>query len=134
MEVKAHFHFDPRASRVLVNRIQIQQVLINLMRNAVEAMAASERCDLEVKTSLLDDETIEISVADSGPGLSPEVANHLFEPFISTKRHGMGLGLSICRSIVEANGGELRIRPNPSGGAIFCFTLASVPLEEGTRA
>jgi two-component system, LuxR family, sensor kinase FixL len=102
------------------------------MRNAVEAMAASERCDLEVKTSLFDDATIEISVADSGPGLSPEVANHLFEPFISTKRHGMGLGLSICRSIVEANGGELRIRPNPSGGAIFCFTLAAVPLEDGS--
>jgi signal transduction histidine kinase len=132
--VKAQFHFDPRASRVLVNRIQIQQVLINLMRNAVEAMAASDRCDLEVKTSLLDDETIEVSVVDSGSGLSPEIANHLFEPFISTKRNGMGLGLSICRSIVEANGGELRTRPNPSGGAIFCFTLAAVPLEEGTRA
>jgi two-component system sensor kinase FixL len=104
------------------------------MRNAVEAMAGSDRCDLEVKTSLLCDETIEISVVDSGPGLSPEVANRLFEPFISTKHNGMGLGLSICRSIVEANGGELRTRPSPSGGAIFCFTLAAVALEEGTRA
>ena len=96
--VKAHFHFDPRASRVLVNRIQIQQVLINSMRNAVEAMAASERCDLEVKTSLLDDATIEISVADrhkkpraaeahapgvvyqAAPGNGGRDEGHLFEP------------------------------------------------------
>ena len=96
------------------------------MRNAVEAMAASDRCDLEVKTSLLDDETIEVSVVDSGPGLSPEIANHLFEPFISTKRNGMGLGLSICRSIVEAHGGRLRGDPNPGGGAIFRFTLPAI--------
>ena len=104
------------------------------MRNAIEAMAASDRRDLEVKTSLLDDETIEVAVADSGPGLSPEVVDHLFEPFVSTKRNGMGLGLSICRSIVEANGGELRIHPNPSGGAIFRFTVAAVPLEGVNRA
>jgi signal transduction histidine kinase len=132
--VKARFCLDPSASFVFVNRIQIQQVLINLMRNAVEAMAASDRRDLEVKTSLLDDETIEIAVADSGPGLSPEVADHLFEPFVSTKRNGMGLGLSICRSIVEANGGELRTHPNPSGGAIFRFTVPAVPLEGVNRA
>jgi two-component system sensor kinase FixL len=132
--VKARFCFDPSASFAFVNRIQIQQVLINLMRNAVEAMAASDRRDLEVKTSLLDDETIEVAVADSGPGLSPEIVDHLFEPFVSTKRNGMGLGLSICRSIVEANGGELRTHPNPSGGAIFRFTVAAVPLEGVNRA
>jgi PAS domain S-box-containing protein len=132
--VKLHYRFDPHASRVLVDRTQIQQVLINLMRNAVEAMAASDRREIEVKTRLLDDETIEIAVADSGPGLSPEVAAHLFEPFISTKRNGMGLGLSICRSIVEAHGGRLRANPGPDGGTIFCFTLAALPAEGEGRA
>jgi two-component system, LuxR family, sensor kinase FixL len=132
--VKVSFHFDPSASRVLVNRIQIQQVLINLMRNAVEAMAASDRRELEVKTSLVDDETVEIAVADSGPGLSREVANHLFEPFISTKRNGMGLGLSICRSIVEWHGGKLWVRPDTGSGTTFCFTVATVPREGESRA
>lgn len=132
--VKVSFHFDPGASRVLVNRIQIQQVLINLMRNAVEAMAASDRRELEVKTSLVDDETVEIAVADSGPGLSREVANHLFEPFISTKRNGMGLGLSICRSIVEWHGGKLWVRPDAGSGTTFCFTVATVPIEGESRA
>jgi two-component system sensor kinase FixL len=125
--VKIRFSFDPNASRVLVDRIQIQQVLINLMRNAVEAMASSARRELEVKTSLRDDETVEIAVSDGSPGLSPEVADHLFEPFISTKRNGMGLGLSICRSIVEAHGGELWICPDPSGGTVFSFTLTALP-------
>jgi len=132
--VKLHYRFDPHASRVLVDRTQIQQVLINLMRNAVEAMAVSDRREIEVKTRLLDDETIEIAVADSGPGLSPEVAAHLFEPFISTKRNGMGLGLSICRSIVEAHGGRLRANPGPDGGTIFSFTLAALPAEGEGRA
>lgn len=128
--VKVRFCFDPNASRVLVDRIQIQQVLINLMRNAVEAMAASDRREIEVRTSLLNNETVEIAVADSGPGLSREVADHLFEPFISTKRDGMGLGLSICRSIVEAHGGELWTRSAMRSGTTFCFTLTSV-LAEG---
>jgi signal transduction histidine kinase len=125
--VNIRFGFDPSASRVLVDRTQIQQVLINLMRNAVEAMAASDRRELEVKTLLLDDETIEIAVVDTGPGLSREVADHLFEPFVSTKPHGMGLGLSICRSIVEAHGGKLWAASASGGGTVFCFTLAAVP-------
>jgi PAS domain S-box-containing protein len=132
--VKVHYRFDPHASRVFVDRTQIQQVLINLMRNAVEAMAASDRRELEVKTCLLDDESIEIAVADSGPGLSPEVADHLFEPFVSTKRNGMGLGLSICRSIVEAHGGRLYVNPGSDGGTIFRFTLAALPAEGEGRA
>ena len=132
--VKVHYRFDPHASRVFVDRTQVQQVLINLMRNAVEAMAASDRRELEVSTCLLDDETIEIAVADSGPGLPSEVADHLFEPFVSTKRNGMGLGLSICRSIVEAHGGRLWANPGPDGGTIFCFTLAALPAEGEGRA
>ena len=130
--VKVRFLFDPTVSHVLVDRTQIQQVLINLMRNAVEAMAASARRELEVKTSLLDDDTVEIAVVDSGPGLPCAVADHLFEPFVSTKRGGMGLGLSICRSIVEAHGGKLRTRPDPRGGTI-CFTLAAATADGEIR-
>jgi two-component system sensor kinase FixL len=124
--VRAGFRFDPDADRAFVDRIQIQQVLVNLMRNALEAMATSKRRELEVTTTLLDGETVEIAVADSGPGLAKEVANRLFEPFVSTKANGMGLGLSICRSIVEAHGGRLKGEPNLGGGTVFRFTLAAV--------
>ena len=103
------------------------------MRNAMEAIAASDQRELEVRTLLLNDETVEIAVADSGPGLSDEIADHLFEPFISTKHNGMGLGLSICRSIVEAHGGKLWICPDARKGTIFCFTLAAVPTEGDSR-
>jgi C4-dicarboxylate-specific signal transduction histidine kinase len=121
--VEIRLRFDARADTVLVNRIQLQQVILNLMRNAHEAMAQSERRELEVATARLDEGTIEITVADCGPGLPDVIAEHLFEPFHTTKRSGMGLGLSICRSIVEAHGGELRYQPNCGGGAVFRLTL-----------
>jgi C4-dicarboxylate-specific signal transduction histidine kinase len=124
--VQVRFRFDPNVSHAFVDRIQIQQVLINLMRNALEALAGSVRRDLEVKTRLLDEETVEIVVADSGPGLTQNVAERLFEPFVSTKRNGMGLGLSICRSIIEAHGGQLRSGSDPDGRTIFRFTVAAV--------
>jgi PAS domain S-box-containing protein len=127
--VQVHFRFDPLGPRAFVDRIQIQQVLINLMRNALEALAGSDRRDLEVRTRLLDRETVEIAVADSGPGLSKNVADRLFEPFVSTKRNGMGLGLSICRSIIEAHGGQLRSSPGPEGGTTFRFTVTAAPAE-----
>jgi PAS domain S-box-containing protein len=125
--VRVHLSFDPNAARVFADRIQIQQVLVNLMLNAIDAMADSSRRELEVKTALLDDETTAFSVTDSGTGLVAEIADHLFEPFVSTKPNGMGLGLSICRSIVEAHGGRLRTEPNEGGGTIFCFTLPASP-------
>jgi C4-dicarboxylate-specific signal transduction histidine kinase len=112
---------------VLANRIQLQQVMLNLIRNAHEAMAQSERRELEVATVRLDDTSIEISVADRGSGLPDEIAEHLFEPFRTTKRSGMGLGLSICRSIVEAHGGKLQYQPNCGGGSIFRVTLPATP-------
>jgi two-component system, LuxR family, sensor kinase FixL len=115
---------------VFADRVQIQQVLVNLMRNALEAMSESQRRELVVTTTLRDQETVEISVADSGPGLDREVVERLFQPFVSTKRSGMGLGLSICRTIVEAHGGQLWSEPNPTGGTIFGFSLAAVPRHE----
>jgi two-component system, LuxR family, sensor kinase FixL len=125
--VETRFHFDAGGSLVFADRVQIQQVLVNLMRNGLEAMSESRCRELVVMTTLRDRETIEISVSDSGSGLTPEIRAHLFQPFISTKRNGMGLGLSICRRIVEAHGGQLWSEPNPSGGTIFRFSLAAVP-------
>jgi C4-dicarboxylate-specific signal transduction histidine kinase len=124
--VQVEFDFDPNASVVFVNRIQIQQVLTNLIRNALDSMANAKRRVLRLTTRLLDGDTVEIAVGDSGSGISAEVTAHLFEPFVSTKHDGMGLGLSISHSIVAAHGGELRSEPNLAGGTIFRFTLPAV--------
>jgi PAS domain S-box-containing protein len=125
--VHVFLRFDRRAEKVLANRIQLQQVLLNLLRNAYEAMSQSERPVLEVATKRLDEQSIEIAVLDHGPGLPSEIVEHVFEPFHTTKRNGMGLGLSICRTIVEAHGGKLRYEPNQGGGAIFRVTLPVAP-------
>jgi two-component system sensor kinase FixL len=128
--VRVRFEFDPRADFVLADKVQIQQVLLNLMRNAIEAMEGSERRELVVSTALAPDDMVEISVIDTGAGISPEVKAQLFQPFITTKRHGMGVGLSISRTIVEAHGGSIAPRPNPQGGTVFSFTLPMVTREE----
>jgi two-component system sensor kinase FixL len=133
--IDVSFRLDPAADLVLADRIQIQQVLVNLIRNAIEVMAESpNRRELEIATAANADETVEVSVADSGSGLAPEVAAHLFQPFVTTKRHGMGLGLSICRTIVEAHGGRIWVDSRPGGGTIFRFTLRAAKLEEPFRA
>jgi C4-dicarboxylate-specific signal transduction histidine kinase len=132
--VAPRFAFDRNATHVFADRTQIQQVLVNLIRNAVEAMADSARRELVVLTRLHDAKTVEISVSDSGPGVAREILQHLFEPFHSTKRDGMGLGLSICRSIVEAHGGRLRCSENPGGGTIFRFTLSAAPADGESSA
>lgn len=125
--VTVRFHFDPNALQAFADRIQIQLVITNLLRNALDALTHSDRRELSITTSLIDGATIEIAVADTGSGLSKEVEPNLFEPFVSTKRDGMGLGLSLSRSIVEAHGGSLRYEANPGGGAIFRFTLPAAP-------
>jgi C4-dicarboxylate-specific signal transduction histidine kinase len=113
----------PGLPPVLVDRIQIQQVLFNLFRNAIEAMVSSEPRILSLTAALCNEGSMKISIGDSGPGISYDVAVRLFQPFVTTKRHGMGLGLSICRSIVEAHGGRLWHDDQPSGGTIFHFTV-----------
>jgi C4-dicarboxylate-specific signal transduction histidine kinase len=125
--VQVRLSFDPRAEAVFANRIQLQQVMVNLIRNAHEAMAQSERREMEVVTARLDDESIEIAVADRGSGLPDDIVEHLFEPFHTTKVDGMGLGLSICRSIVETHRGKLGYERNCGGGAIFRVTLPVPP-------
>ena len=126
--VEVRLTFDPRAETVFVNRIQLQQVMFNLIRNAHEAMAQSEWRELTVFTSRVDRKSIEIAVADRGSGLPDRIVERLFEPFHTTKIDGMGLGLTICRTIVEAHRGHLEYAPNHGGGAIFRVTLP-VPLE-----
>jgi signal transduction histidine kinase len=123
--VDVRFEFEPDAVSVFANRIQIQQVIVNVIHNAVEAMAGTSRREIRVATALLDAEILEVSIADSGPGIAEDIAEHLFEPFVSGKRTGMGLGLSISRSIIEAHGGQLHAGANPGGGAIFRFTLVA---------
>lgn len=121
--VSVRFDFDQMIDAVLIDRIQIQQVLVNLMRNAIEAMAESERRELTIATRRTDDGKAEIRVSDTGPGLAKEVADNLFKPFVTTKSHGMGVGLSICQSIVEAHGGRIWAEINPEGGTVFRLTL-----------
>ena len=114
---------------MLADRVQIQQVLLNLIRNAMDAMETSQSARSRHIDRPREDEPVRISVADTGSGIAPEIAEQLFQPFITTKRQGMGVGLSISRTIVEAHAGRIWVEPNPSGGTIFHFTLAVV--EEG---
>ena len=128
--VEPRFDLDPYASPVLVDKVQIQQVLINLIRNAVEAMADSPLRQLTVTSRPDQRGFVRVIVADTGPGVTPEVAEQLFTAFVSTKAEGMGLGLSICRTIVEANGGRIWMEPRAGGGTEFHFTLVSAKAEE----
>jgi two-component system, LuxR family, sensor kinase FixL len=121
--VKVQLRIAPQLPDVSVDKIQLQQVVVNLIRNAVEAMDRSERKELTVTAALDEDGTVAIDVADTGPGIAPEIAERLFQPFVTTKAQGMGVGLSICRAIVEAHGGDLRTEPNPDGGTVFRFSL-----------
>lgn len=127
------FRLDPDADLVLADRIQIQQVLVNLMRNAIDVMSeggAVRRLDIATAAGLEDQ--VEVTVADTGSGLAPEVAKHLFQPFVTTKRKGMGLGLSICRTIVEAHGGKIWVESPPGGGTTFHFTLRAAAHDRET--
>src|ERR1700682_2478672 len=131
LALRLRFEFDDKAPEVCVNRVQIQQVIVNLVRNAFEAMANQEPREITLATKTLDDAMIEIAVADIGPGIHGDIAGQLFRPFVSNKRDGMGLGLSISRSIIEAHDGQLIMAPNPGGGCIFRFTLPSCGAAHG---
>jgi two-component system sensor kinase FixL len=114
---------EPQLPPVLADRVQIQQVVVNLLRNAIEAMHTSEKRMVTISTYIADPKYIEVAIADTGPGIPDEVAARLFEPFVTTKEKGMGVGLSICRTIVEAHSGQLWMTRNPAGGTIFRFQL-----------
>ena len=119
-------HFDLQvdedAAAAVIDKVQIQQILINLIRNSAEAMAGASSRSLAVRASRKDG-AIEIMVADTGTGLHEDVRAKLFQPFVTTKPQGLGVGLSICRSIAEAHGGRLWAEDRPGGGTVFRFTI-----------
>jgi two-component system sensor kinase FixL len=119
----------PADVSILADKVQIQQVLLNLLRNAAEAVAHQECREITLITETIA-ATLQISVVDNGPGLPDEVRDKLFQPFVSTKRTGMGIGLSICHTIITAHGGHLWAEPNPDGGTIFRFTLSIAPASD----
>ncbi len=129
--VRAVFDLAADLPPVSIDKIQVQQVVLNLVRNAVEAMSESEPRMLKVVTGNGSDGMIMVEVMDTGPGLAESVLRQLFQPFVTTKERGMGIGLSICRSIIDAHGGRISAQPNPGGGTQFTFTL---PIAEDASA
>lgn len=125
-EVSLNTRIESALPRIMVDRIQLQQVLVNLMRNAIEAMRESPRRELTLSVLSPERDSVEIRLADTGPGLPEEVRERLFQPFVSTKQSGMGVGLSICRSIIEQHNGRIWAEPNPGGGVVFRFILPAV--------
>lgn len=128
--VRTLFDFPSSADLVMVDRIQIQQVLTNLMRNGIEAMKDSSKRELRVGITRTSQDEVTVAVEDSGPGISEEIADQLFKPFVTTKPGGMGIGLSISKRIVEAHGGEMTVSKSLSGGANFSFTLPAYDEDE----
>lgn len=132
--IHVRFQISRSNDLALADKVQIQQVMLNLIRNAIEAMHDTSRRELLVSTSSASDDMLMISVADTGPGIAPEISSQLFQPFVTTKRQGMGVGLSISRTIVEAHGGRIWVEPNPGGGTVFRFTVRAVTQEEAKDA
>lgn len=127
--VQLRFNLNPGADLVLADRVQVQQVLVNLFRNALEAMAQSQHRELIASNTKAPDDMIEVTVSDTGSGFQDDVMPNLFQTFFTTKETGMGVGLSISRSIIEAHGGRMWAESNPAGGATFRFTLPAAPSE-----
>jgi two-component system sensor kinase FixL len=135
-EHRVHVSFDlnPALPQVLIDKVQIQQVVLNLIRNAIDALAASQIRQVRVSVKGWSEECALVCVADTGPGISLEIAPQLFQPFMTTKQQGMGVGLSISRSIVEAHGGRIWVDGNPGGGAVFNFTVPTISESEARDA
>jgi two-component system sensor kinase FixL len=121
--VRVRFDLDPDHDLVLADKVQVQQVILNLIRNAIEAMDESSQRRLVISSRLTPERMVQISVTDTGSGLSPDIIPQLFQPFITTKRYGMGVGLSISKTIIESHGGHIWAEPNPEGGTVFHLTL-----------
>jgi C4-dicarboxylate-specific signal transduction histidine kinase len=123
LAIRVEVHIDAEASIALIDKVQIQQVLVNLARNAVEAMAASDRRELTFIALRRSDDMIEVQVRDTGPGIAEDVKERLFQPFVTSKTSGVGVGLSISRAIIESHRGQIWVEDNNGGGTVFKFTV-----------
>jgi len=122
----------PDLPAINVDPILIEQVLINLLKNGMDSMKESSRKELELDVGLRESQIV-FSVLDHGKGMAPEVREHIFDSFYTTKAEGMGMGLNICRSIIESHQGRLWFEDNPSGGCLFQFSLPLEAVPESER-
>jgi signal transduction histidine kinase len=131
-EIMVLLDLDPKLPFFFAHRGQLQQVMINLVNNGVDAMRnLTERARLlRIETKPLQASNLEVKIADSGPGIKSENTSRIFDPFFTTKPNGMGMGLAICRTIVEAHGGTLSVSPNVRHGSVFCIRLPSAPIDK----
>lgn len=133
-DIRLRYEPNPAVTTVLADPVQIQQVFANLLRNAIEELrkCPPDQRNITIRTAHVDGDMIECSVSDTGPGLDPNILAELYKPFVSTKgENGMGVGLSICRRIIEAHRGTFHAENNPAGGAIFRFTLPKMEIRKG---
>ena len=128
--VRLQYAVEPTVDLVLADRVQIQQVVVNLMRNAIDAMETSPVREITISANGLPDDMVQVQISDTGAGIDRKVHGQLFQPFVTTKTQGMGVGLSISRTIIEAHGGRIWAEARPNGGAQFKFTLRGVRREE----
>ncbi len=128
--VRIDLNLAAKNDTLLANAVQIRQLFSNLISNAFDAMEDSKKRVLSISSRTIDENTIRIEVADSGAGISPAVRHSLFEPLITTKEHGLGVGLSIIHSIVKEHEGQIWTEPNPGGGTVFVLAL---PVERPER-
>ena len=128
--IRLRLDISPEARFVLADKVQVQQVLLNLLRNAIEAMRESPQRNLTITSSAGPGDMATISVTDTGPGIRPDIYEQLFQPFVTSKSQGMGIGLSISRTIIEAHEGRIWAEAGPEGGTVFSFTLRAVHGEE----
>ncbi|MDB5397591.1 MAG: nitrogen fixation protein FixL [Rhodospirillales bacterium] len=128
--IRVILNFAPALPPVLTDKVQVQQVVMNLVRNAIEAMVTVSQRRLTIATGWSEEGMIEVSISDTGPGLPADVSAKLFQPFVTTKEKGMGLGLSISRSIIDNLGGRLVAQPNPDGGVKFSFSIPVAQRDE----
>jgi len=123
--VRVHARLEPDLPGIVGDRVQLQQVILNLVVNGLESMSEMPpgHRHLTIRTAQPDTDWVEVTVQDTGPGISEEILHRIYEPFFSTKPEGLGMGLSICRSIAEAHAGRLEASNDPAGGATFVFAL-----------
>ena len=122
-EIELQTQLDDRIPEVLGNQVQLQQVILNLVNNAIESMSSLKTRVLRIQTKLNASNTMHVSVEDTGTGIEPSDLARLFQPMFTTKERGMGMGLSICQSIIENHNGRIWASPGVNGGSIFQFEL-----------